>query len=92
MIKSFADRRTESLFHDEFVKDFQGIARQAKRKMTALDAAARLEDLMVPRSNRLEKLKGNLKGYYSIRINDQWRVVFTWHEGDAFGVRIVDYH
>jgi proteic killer suppression protein len=92
MIKSFGDRRTESLFHDEFVKDFQGIARQAKRKLTALDAAARLEDLMVPRSNRPEKLKGNLKGYYSIRINDQWRVVFAWHEGDAHDVRIVDYH
>jgi toxin HigB-1 len=92
MIRSFGDKRTEALFQDEFVRQFQGIARPAKRKLEAVNAASRLEDLMVPPSNRLEKLKGDLRDFYSIRINDQWRVIFKWIEGDAHDVRIVDYH
>ena len=92
VIKSFADRKTQLLFEDKVVRGFQGFARRAKRKLTALHAAARLEDLKVPPANRLEKLKGNLKDHYSIRINDQWRVVFRWHEGHAYEVRILDYH
>lgn len=92
MIKSFGDRRTERLFLDHVVKDFRGFARRAKRKLEALHAASRLADLRVPPSNRLEKLKGGLKAYHSIRINDQWRVIFKWIDGHAHEVRIVDYH
>jgi toxin HigB-1 len=92
MIKSFGDRRTERLFADQVVKEFRSIARRAKRKLEALHAAARLEDLRAPPSNRLEKLKGDLKEFHSIRINDQWRVIFRWTDGHAHNVAIVDYH
>lgn len=92
MIRSFGDKRTETLFHDAFVRDFQGIARTAKRKLEAVNSASRLEDLAIPPSNRLEKQKGNLKRFHSIRINDQWRVIFVWQDHDAYEVRIVDYH
>ncbi|MFZ1888569.1 MAG: type II toxin-antitoxin system RelE/ParE family toxin [Candidatus Binataceae bacterium] len=71
---------------------FQGVARRAKRKLDALNAASRLEDLNVPPSNRLEKLRGDLEEFYSIRVNDQWRIIFKWYAGDAREVRIVDYH
>ena len=89
MIRSFGDKATGALFRDERVRQFAGIARVAKRKLEALNAASRLEDLTVPPSNRLEKLKGDLKEF---RINDQWRVIFKWIQGDAHDVRIVDYH
>jgi len=92
MIRSFGDKRTEALFRDEVVRQFRGIARPAKRKLEAVNAASRLEDLMVPPANRLEKLKGDLKNFYSIRINDQWRVIFRWVDGEPHDVRIVDYH
>ncbi len=92
MIRSFGDKRTETLFRDGFVRAFQGVARPAKRKLEAVNAASRLDDLKVPPSNPLEKLKGELKDFHSIRINDQWRVVFKWIDGDADEVRIVDYH
>jgi len=75
-MRSFGDEDTEMLFGDKFVRRFQGIGRRAKRKLEALNAASRLEDLRVPPSNRLEKLSGNLKDFYSIRLNDQWRVNF----------------
>jgi proteic killer suppression protein len=80
------------LFDDKFVRRFQGFARPAKRKLEALDAALRLEDLSVPPANRLEKLSGDLEDFYSIRVNDQWRLVFKWRAGDAHDVRLVDYH
>jgi proteic killer suppression protein len=73
------------------VRDFQGFAR-AKRKLEAINAASRLSDLAVPPSTRLEKLKGNLAKFYSVRINDQWRIVFAWSEGEPHDVQIVDYH
>jgi proteic killer suppression protein len=92
MIRSFGDKQTESLFDDAFVRGFQGVARRAKRKLEALNAASRLTDLTVPPSNNLERLKGDLTGFHSIRINDQWRVVFRWVDGDAYDVRIIDYH
>jgi proteic killer suppression protein len=92
MIRSFGDKATEALFHDEIVRQFQGIARPAKRKLEALNAASRLEDLMIPPANRLEKLKGKLKDYYSVRINQQWRVIFKWIAGEPHDVRIIDYH
>jgi len=74
------------------VRKFQGIARPAKRKLEAVNTASRMEDLFVPPSNRLEKLKGDLKDFYSIRINDQWRVIFKWLDGEPCEVQIVDYH
>ena len=92
MIRSFGDKDTESLFDDHFVRKFQGIARPAKRKLEAVNAAARLDDLTIPPSNRLEKLRGDLAEFYSIRVNDQWRVIFKWQDGDAYEVSIVDYH
>ncbi len=92
MIRSFGDKWTEALFRDEVVRKFQGIARPAKRKLEALNAASRLDDLLVPPSNRLEKLKGDMRDFYSIRVNDQWRVIFKWLDGEPWEVRIVDYH
>jgi toxin HigB-1 len=92
MIRSFGDKATQALFQDEVVRQLRGIARPAKRKLEAVNAASRLEDLTVPPSNRLEKLRGDLKEFYSIRINDQWRVIFRWIDGEAHDVRIVDYH
>jgi proteic killer suppression protein len=92
MIRSFGDKATEALFRDEVVRQFRGIARPAKRKLEAVNAASKLEDLMVPPANRLEKLKGELKDFYSIRINDQWRVIFKWTDGEPHDVRVVDYH
>ncbi len=92
MIRSFADKKTEALFRDERVKDFQGIARAAKRKLEMLNAASRLDDLKVPPGNRLEALSGDLSGFHSIRINDQWRLVFVWRDDGAYEVEIVDYH
>jgi proteic killer suppression protein len=92
VIKPFGEERTERLFRDAVVREFQGVARRAKRKLEALHAAARLEDLRVPPSNRLEKLHGDLKEFYSIRINDQWRIVFKWRDNNAQEVSIRDYH
>jgi proteic killer suppression protein len=92
MIRSFGDSRTEALFRDRSVPDFQGIPRRAKHKLEAINATARLSDLAVPPSNHLERLRGNLRNFYSIRINDQWRVFFRWRDGEADEVRIVDYH
>ncbi|MBW3632023.1 MAG: type II toxin-antitoxin system RelE/ParE family toxin [Chloroflexi bacterium] len=92
MIKTFGDRRTQNLFDDLFVREFQRVARPAKRKLAIVHAAARLDDLRAPPANRLEKLHGNLEGFYSIRINDQWRVIFQWVEGHAHRVQIIDYH
>lgn len=92
MIRSFGDKATEALFRDEVVRQFRGIARPAKRKLEASNAASRLEDLTVPPANRLERLKGELREFHSIRINDQWRVIFRWIKGEPNNVRIVDYH
>ena len=92
MIRSFGDKSTHALFQDEFVRQFQGVARPVKRKLEAINAAVRLDDLKVPPANRLEKLKGNLNDFYSIRINDQWPVIFRWVNGEAHDVRIRDYH
>ena len=92
MIRSFGDERTEALFPDERVREFEGIARAAKRKLESVNAANQLGDLTIPPSNRLEKLKGKLKDFHSIRINDQWRLIFKWINGEPHDVRIVDYH
>lgn len=92
MIRSFADKATQALFEDRFVKAFAGFERQARKKLLVLNAASRLEDLKVPPGNRLEALTGNRSGQHSIRINDQWRVCFVWQDGHAEQVEILDYH
>jgi proteic killer suppression protein len=92
VIQSFGDRETEDLFRDRFVRQFQGFARSAKRKLEMLNAIGRINDLLVPPSNRLERLRGDLAAFHSVRINDQWRVIFRWMDGNAHDVRIVDYH
>jgi proteic killer suppression protein len=93
VITGFADRRTQELFRREFVKGLSTeIQRAALRKLLILDAAARIEDLRVPPGNRLEALRGNLRGLHSIRVNDQWRIVFRWSEGNASEVQVLDYH
>ena len=92
MIKGFADRNTEALFQRKPRKRFRPLARVALRKLLILHAASSLDDLKVPPGNRLEKLRGDRKRQYSIRINDRWRVCFRWKDGDAYDVEIVDYH
>jgi toxin HigB-1 len=92
VIRAFRSQETERLFHRERVKQFVSIERAAQRKLEMLDAAKELRDLMSPPGNRLEKLKGDRQAQYSIRVNDQWRVCFRWHEGDAYDVEITDYH
>ena len=91
MIRSFADRDTERLFNDKFVRAFSGIERAARRKLLVLDAVGRLDDLRVPPGNRLEALQGGRKGQHSVRINDQWRICFEWQDGGPSNVEIVDY-
>ena len=82
MIRSFKGRNTESIFSGKHVRGLPGdIQQRARRKLRMLDAAIDLEDLRTPPSNRLEKLKGGRIGQYSIRINSQWRICFSWKEG-----------
>ena len=92
MISSFRDARTKALFNDQDVPRYRAIERVARRKLLYLHQAKVLDDLKVPPGNRLEAFKGNRKGQYSIRINDQWRICFRWKDGDVFDVEIVDYH
>lgn len=93
MIKSFADKLTAAIFAGEQVKKLPPeIQQTARRRLKLIDAATSLAALRVPLSNRLELLKGDRKGQYSIRINLQWRICFCWEEGGAMGVEIADYH
>jgi len=93
MIRSFRSKETEKIFLRQPTSRFSAdLRRTAQRKLLLLDAAERLEDLRVPPGNRLEKLAGERKGQYSIRINDQWRICFRWSDGDTYDVEIVDYH
>ena len=93
MIQSFADTETERLFATGRSRRFAPeIRRRAAVRLTQLHAATRLEDLRLPPSNQLEALKGNRRGRYSLRINDQWRICFRFEKGDAYDVEIVDYH
>ena len=93
MLISFGDKDTKKIWEGDRVKglstDIQEIAR---RKMRMLNNSQNLTDLQIPPSNRLEKLKGNFKEFYSIRINDQWRIIFKWNNGNAEQVEIIDYH
>ncbi len=93
MIRSFADKEMERLFNREHsFKLPTDIQKRARIRLAALNAATTINDLHEPPSNHLEALKGNRKGQYSIRINQQWRVCFRFEDGHAFEVEIVDYH
>lgn len=92
MIQSFADKETEAVYLTGKSRRLAKIARIAARRLQALDFASAVEDLVNPPGNRLEKLKGDRKGCWSIRINDQYRVSFRWDGKDAWDVGIVDYH
>lgn len=96
MILDFSDAATEDIFHGENSKAARRIPpilwKVAARKLDMLNAAHELRDLLVPPGNRLEALKGSLAGFHSIRINDQYRILFKWVEGNVRAVRITDYH
>jgi proteic killer suppression protein len=93
MLKSFGDKETEKIWNGirskKLPNEIQDIAR---RKLRMLNNAQGVDDLRVPPGNRLEKLKGNFEDFYSIRINDQWRLIFQWQNNDAYEVQILDYH
>ncbi len=93
MLRSFADKETERVWRRQRVLTLdQGTQRAALRKLLILDAAEALDDLRVPPGNRLEKLKGDRAGTYSVRINQQWRICFSWTDAGPENVEIVDYH
>ncbi|MDD5307280.1 MAG: type II toxin-antitoxin system RelE/ParE family toxin [Deltaproteobacteria bacterium] len=96
MIVSFGDRATEDVFHGYATARLRRfpseVLRLAARKLDMLNAASDLRDLRAPPGNRLEKLKGDMEGFHSIRVNDQWRLLFRWSCGDALDVRLTDYH
>ena len=93
MIKSFRGRETGKVYRREVSGKLPGDMQQvALRKLRMLNNAKSLNDLRVPPANRLEKLRGDRDGQYSIRINDQWRLCFSWQDGDAYEVEITDYH
>ena len=96
MIKSFGDNATEDLFHGRKTRRATRFppqtVRAAIRKLDVLNAAHALLDLRSPPGNRLEALTGSREGYHSIRVNDQWRIVFHWQDGDAYDVSVIDYH
>ena len=93
MIRTFACKETKKLFNRQFSGKLPpNIQQVVRRKLAILDAAEVLRDVRLPPSNSLEKLSGERKGQYSIRINDQWRICFEWRNGNAHNVEIVDYH
>ncbi|WP_353723153.1 type II toxin-antitoxin system RelE/ParE family toxin [Dyadobacter sp. 676] len=93
MIVSFSSKETEKIWLGERVAKLPlEIQQVGRRKLRMLHNSQNLADLRIPPSNRLEKLSGNLREFYSIRINDQWRIVFKWSDGNAVEVKIVDYH
>ena len=93
MIASFKDRVTEELWQKGYSRRLgPGLSRVARRKVAQIHFATRLDDLRVPPGNRLESLRGDRTGQYSIRVNDQWRICFVWRESEAYDVELVDYH
>lgn len=93
MIVSFGDKTTQKIWEGERVKGFStDIQETARRKLRMLNNSFDIKDLMIPPSNKLEKLKGNRKDFYSIRVNNQWRLIFQWTNGNAFNVELIDYH
>jgi proteic killer suppression protein len=93
MIKSFGDKESEKIWNgirsNKLPNEIQDVAR---RKLRMIHNAQDVDDLRIPPANRLEKLKGDLQEYYSIRINNQWRIIFKWINNDAYEIRIEDYH
>ena len=92
MILSFSDKDTQELFEKEYNQRFSAISRVALRKLIQMNQARRLSDLRIPPGNRLEALLGRLSGFHSIRVNEQWRIVFQWTDSGPEQVAIVDYH
>jgi len=93
VIRSFKCKESEKIFNREFSQKLpHNIQKVAFRKLRMLNRAITINDLRVPPSNYLEKLRGDRKGQYSIRINNQWRICFEWHRDDVYNVEIVDYH
>ena len=92
MIRSFADEETEQVFTRHHSRRCAAFERVALRKLRQIHSVSRVEELSEPPGNRLEKLKGDREGLWSLRINDRWRVCFEWRDGDAYEVQIVDYH
>jgi proteic killer suppression protein len=93
MLISFGDKDTKEIWEGGRVKGLSTeIQEIARRKLRMLNNSQNMTDLQIPPSNRLEKLKGNFKEFYSIRINDQWRIIFKWNNGNADQVEIIDYH
>ena len=93
MILSFGDSLTEKIWNGERVKNIPNeIQNIGRRKLRMINNSINLTDLRIPPSNRLKRLSGNFKDFYSIRINDQWRIIFTWNSGNATLVKIIDYH
>jgi len=93
MIKGFGDKETELIWSrirsKKLPSEIQDVAR---RKLRMINSSQEINDLKIPPANRLEKLKGDLSSYFSIRINNQWRIIFIWINNDAYDVKIVDYH
>jgi proteic killer suppression protein len=93
MIISFGNKETAKIWEGEWVRSLSdNIQEIARRKLRMLNNSHDLNDLNIPPSNRLEKLKGNLKNFYFIRVNNQWRIIFKWNNGNAELVEIIDYH
>jgi len=93
MIRSFGSKETESIWKGIRVRKLPlDIQSTGRRKLRMLNNSQDIQDLRIPPSNRLEKLSGNFKDFYSIRINKQWRIIFKWSNGNAYEVRIIDYH
>jgi len=92
MIQSFADKVTENVFHGRQTKLSSLVAKQAARKLDMINLVTSIEQLRIPPGNRLEKLSGKYRGYYSIRVNKQYRIIFQWVDGEAYNVQLTDYH
>jgi toxin HigB-1 len=93
VIKSFGSKEAEKIWNGKVSAKLPGsIQDRALVKLRMLNNTRVLDQLRIPPSNHLEKLGGDLKGFYSIRINDQWRIIFKWTEGNSFEVEIIDYH
>jgi len=93
MIRGFADKRTRQIFNGErIIKLGASLQKKTLRRLRYIDAAEKIEDLKVPPSNKLEKKEGDLKGFYSIWVNFQWRIIFKWIDNEARDVQLIDYH